>query len=225
MKRFLSRLNELLDVPLPIKVPAPVARALSRLMLWLGHYQFPVYLVLLSTNVMRSVCDVAGWKWFNVDKVIGGVSSVSAGLMVLVLLGAVPYHQKNLCPRDIREATELLDPQGEIDRKRSNLRGFHWMVDNRSRKIWLFLVLLLPMLLATTVQELTGVGSDLLWNWFTLAWYALVQVPTVAVVMWMSQVHWKLEPWCPFCHRGDGRDYFESVDPTQPTGRRSPQPA
>jgi hypothetical protein len=225
VKKIIARLNAWLDVAIP--VPAAVGRALARGALWLGHYQLPVYMVLLSTGVARSLRDVTGWTWLHIDEVLRDVHSVATGLLVLVVLVAVPYHAQNLCDRDIRDATVLLDPQGEVERRRGHLRRLHWVLDDGRRRIGFLLILVLPMLLSTVTQPMLGLGSDQVWNWVALIGYAAVQLPVLGVFMWMERLHSRMEPWCPFCDHGGGggRDRFEPVDPNVPTGQRKPQPA
>jgi hypothetical protein len=203
----------------PVKTPwAP------RALLWLGHYQFHVIAVALAVGLARALVVVFGWEHTVLHEIIREFSAVGTGLITLVILAAGPYHRDNLCLRDVREATQLLDPQGEVDRRRGALRGFHWLADRRQLMLWLAALLLAPSLVSIVAQDVAHVGTDQMWNVLMVGQY-LVQLPILMMVLWSQRVHVKLEPWCPFCRGRRGKEGFEPVEPVEPAMHRKPQPA
>ena len=105
---------------------------------------------------------------------------------VVAILGWLA-HCRMLCPACA--ARLPLDPQAAAERRRWQLRVTH-LLPERTKLIWVILVLLgLPLLIPT--------------GWPLNAWYVL-QDTAAAVLLWSLLTHSALQPWCPWCRRGDG---------------------
>jgi hypothetical protein len=177
---------------------------LSPLMIRVGHYSTPLQLVLYPLVYLLPVLNSAflfrkdgPTPWWTAVFVAGLVAIV---LNLLVSLAAL-VHDRSLCLLDVQQAP-LLDPQGAATRYRRRLRLRH------SRRA---MVLSLVPMLWVILQPSLGP--------FLPSWARLALIPVAgAIIAWtiyLSVVcvstHRRLEPWCPYCHWGDGGD--EEVAP------------
>jgi hypothetical protein len=125
-------------------------------------------------------------------------------------------HRRNLCVLDVDRAP-LLDPEGQITHHARTLRAFHSPMRRMSA------------LAGSMVLMLVGV--------FVGAWARDNDVPLAAVIaivpfgimvvlqIWnvrVSEVHGRLQPWCPLC-AGGGDDGDEGDDDPEP--EPTPPPA
>lgn len=128
--------------------------------------------------------------------------------LVMMALGGW-RHQDYLCPRCAEDFP--LDPQAESVMHIHHLKRFH-------RMTLLFLAAYLLLLLPSSLLSdtwLDGYGSEIVVG-------ALFFGFILPVTRW-SRIHGRLQPWCPWCHRGDDGpdDEFEPVDP-DPHGIKEP---
>jgi hypothetical protein len=127
---------------------------------------------------------------------------VLTAVTVIAILGWLA-HSRMLCPACA--ARLPLDPQAAAERRRWQLHLTH-LLPNRTKLIWILLVLLgLPLLIPT--------------GWPLNAWY-VVQDTAAAVLLWSLLTHSALQPWCPWCRRGD--DGEPAPAPVPESGRGLP---
>jgi len=185
-----------------------------------GHHQFSLFVLYIAVAAPRSI--VMAFDWEPARMILGWASWTVLGASVFGVFYALPYHDKHLCLRDVR-ALPLLDPQGEIDRRRKHLRRFHQAFDDRRRFLWFTIAALIPTMAIITLKHLLHVGPDRQWDLAAAGLYT-AEMPLFVYVIWTQHLHRRLQPWCPFCRRrGKGKNHFEPADPTQPTGQREPR--
>jgi hypothetical protein len=130
-------------------------------------------------------------------------------LLVMVVLGgivlAVMKHERELCERCINRVP--LDPGKAVAKNRLVLRMCH-------RAKWALGTMIALLLVSYCLPE----------SWWESSLASTLSMTAAITMVFSANRHNVLQPWCPFCHRGDGgSESAEVPDPSD--GKRKPVPA
>lgn len=167
----------------------------ARFLVRLGHYGPPVFLVFVAWSITLD-CGVHP---------PGALIVISAVAMIATILAQWGYHDRRLCERCIA-AAPALNPDAAVARWDPALRVCH----RPKRVVATLSVLLLAGLVASAA--LRGWPSGLL-NGITIT-----LIGAASTAQWQ---HTRLQPWCPYCHWGDGGDE-ETVPDPDPSATMTP---
>jgi hypothetical protein len=162
----------------------------------------------------RFATRLAHWTWalfllaapshgLSVDVMGIWLSALLPALLVGALIGTaltvIRWHVHALCPVCARKTP--LDPQAVIAEKRRPLRAFHWLGDKHNKALNRCVVALLILSFVPYVD--------------LVAWPLLMA--TMAVTVYLDNIHMPLQPWCPQCDWDDEGD-TERVPEPDPIG-------
>lgn len=168
-------------------------------MMRLGHCAMAVLPFIIASFIIR---DLLGWPGGGVSFVFDVLTSAWAW----TIWCEITVHSRHLCERCAAETP--LDPQRSIDRWRPALFGFHRGVLQGA------LVAVLAWAAVTTV-----VFHGPHWPYWACVADACLQA-AIAVTLFGSYKHSRLQPWCPYCHWDDGGDAEVSPDVPAPAVSR-----
>lgn len=157
-----------------------------------GHLLLPVYPPLLIGITL-------------LDYVLYGNGAWTICMILLLppvmcsIVGHVLVHASTPCGWCIRAVP--LNPGKAVEAKRHWLRLCHWMV--QGKRIYIPMV---GWLISTTASLVLGHPIS---NTLTLFLFAI----PMAALMTARKWHGRLQPWCPYCWRGDGEEEPASPDP------------
>lgn len=184
---------------------------MTRVAMWAGHYMLQIIAVCLALSVVAGVLGDL--------HILTGVPEQIADVVTIVpMFYAVinqRFHDQNtvLCKHHFYETPD--DPPAAVERSRRSLLLTHLI--NRPR-------LVLPVMIGALATQML---MERALNVPPIVSSVPVMVVFVgfAILSWMASVHSRLQPWCPFCHRGGGGGRDHTPVPTDPTGSRLPSPA
>jgi hypothetical protein len=136
---------------------------------------------------------------------------LSTGIPISVIV-AFRHLRGPLCEQCI--AAMPLDPQTRVDRAKPLLRFMHLLIDGGGHRIAFVAPLIGFYFTAAWLPLLMDVPYSA-----TLAAYEMLTL-YMLVMSIARQLHYRYEPWCPYCRRGGGDEARENTTPPA-----VPQPA
>lgn len=134
---------------------------------------------------------------------------LGVGIPIYIALAVFEHaHERKLCEACI--AAWPLDPQGEVERYRRWLHMEHRWDGGSRRRLAAFGALVIAYSVIILVLTLALPA----FSWPTTIWLITLYGFLIASG-YARHIHHRLEPWCPWCHRGRGGDHF-NPDPVTP---------
>jgi hypothetical protein len=190
--------------------PAGDGSRRHRAAMWLGHY-FPT-VALYLTAVLLAARLVEFWTAGHSPayRVADVVAFIVSAILIVMFLCHEGMHARHLCERDLAVSRVLLDPQGEVEKRRRLLKANH-----RRSAFWLFLAAGLVLIGIGIIDGLPRPSA------VTIVFTVLEVVCAAFAVFFVTAmlVHRRLQPWCPDCDHGggDGDDKVPAPGPV-PSG-------
>lgn len=169
----------------------------GKIRMWLGHNAIAIYAVALIISAASEIMK-------NVT-LLKFASAVSLGFGVIATVLLLAYHDRKLCHACMKEIP-FLNPQAEVDKHIRKLRFAHRYVLQR-------VILLSAVGLSLAEPIAMGFGfKNVIVSLLTLASIFAAMV----IVGYVTRLHNRLQPWCPFCrnHGHGDHDHPEPPDPT-----------
>jgi cytochrome c oxidase subunit IV len=162
----------------------------DRLATRLAHWTWALFLLAAPSHLIALlVVDTIGtWPTILLSALL------SAGLIGTAFT-VIGWHVYALCPVCARKTP--LDPQAAITEKRRPLRTYHWLGDQHDKALNRSVIALLILSFIPYVQFVT--------------WPLLMA--TMAVTVYLDNIHMPLQPWCPQCDWDDEGDTERVPEP------------
>jgi hypothetical protein len=150
----------------------------------IGHYGIGAFIAGMASGV---VYELVG----HGSVLLGYVAALIAIFGMLALITRMLVHDVSLCELCIAGAP-VLDPQGAVKHNRWLLKAFHWERVNAIATLAVIAWLFTPDLRKGAIWRGWDTAGD------------VVAFSLISAVLYLTWVHYRLKPWCPYCKRGPG---------------------
>lgn len=190
--------------------PASPDSRRHRIAMWLGHYAPRISLTSYAVmGASFSAANIGDWSTPTEWAVMApGLAAVA--ISVTATMCDETVHRRNLCLRDLNRAP-LLDPQTEVAKCARLLRFMH------SRWVMRLLLGSLAVLFAGIFVSDWMRDHGMPYPAAVMVTGFLTSMSVSAWNVWATDIHRRLQLWCPLCRWGRGPD-DDDPQPEDPTG-------